>query len=262
MNPVAINLFGIKIMWYGIFIAIGVLVAILFSYFILKKENNFNEDYFLNGIMITFLVGFIGARLWFVLFSLSAFNNLWDIINTRNGGLAFHGGIIFGVIAFVLYARIKKIDIPRYLDIVSISVLFAQGLGRWGNFFNQEAHGGPVSESFISHFPIFIQNGMLINYVYYHPTFLYESINNLIWFAVLAFLILKKVNFEKGTFFALAIFGNSLGRFFIEGLRTDSLMLGSLRVAQIVSFICIVFSLLYIAYLYFIVSKHRKNNYY
>ena len=259
MDPVAINLFGIEIMWYGILIAVGALAAILFSYFILKKEKNFNEDYFLNAIIITVIVGFIGARLWFVLFNLGDFHNLWDVINTRNGGLAFHGGIIFGVLAFVFYALRKKIDILRYLDVISVGVLFAQGLGRWGNFFNQEAHGGPVSGSFISYFPTFIQNGMLINGVYYHPAFLYESINDLIWFVVLAFLILRKVNFKKGAFLALAIFGNSLGRLFIEGLKTDSLMLGPLRVAQIVAFTGIILSLLYLAYLYLIMNKHRKK---
>ena len=258
MDSVAIDLFGIEIMWYGILIAIGALGTILFSYFILKKEKKFNEDYFLNTIIITVVVGFIGARLWFVLFNLNDYHNLWDVINTRNGGLAFHGGVIFGLIAFILYTRWKKMDTLRYLNVISVGVLFAQGLGRWGNFLNQEAHGGPVSESFISQFPVFIQNGMLINGVYYHPTFLYESINDLIWFVVLAFLILRKVNFKKGTFLALAIFGNSLGRFFIEGLRTDSLMLGPLRVAQVVALTGIVLSLLYLVYLYLIKDRGKK----
>lgn len=261
MYPVAINLFGIEIMWYGILIAAGSFVAILFSYFILKKENNFNEDYFLNSVIIITIAGFVGARLWFILFNLGDFYNFWDIINTRNGGLAFHGGVIFGVFALIFYSSRsrKKNDILRYLDIISVGTLFAQGLGRWGNFFNQEAHGSSVSKSFISHFPNFIQCGMLIDGIYYNPTFLYESINDMAWFIVLTFLILRKVNFKKGTFFSLAIFGNSLGRFFIEDLRTDSLMLGYLRVAKVVSFICIISSLLYFVYAYLIISKRREN---
>ena len=258
MDSVAIDLFGIEIRWYGILIALGALGAILFSYFILKKEKKFNEDQFFNAMIIAIVVGFIGARFWYVLFNLNDYHNLWDVINTRNGGLAFHGGIIFGLIAFVLYPRWEKMATLRYLDVISVGVLFAQGFGRWGNFFNQEAHGGPVSESFISLFPTFIQNGMLINGVYYHPTFLYESMNDLIWFVIVAFLIIRKVNFKKGTFLALAVFGNSLGRFFIEGLRTDSLMIGPLRVAQVVALIGITISLLYLIYLHLIRGKRKK----
>lgn len=258
MNPVAIDLFGIEIAWYGIIIALGTLGAILFAYFILKKEKNFNENYFLNAIIITVVFGFIGARAYFVLFNLADVHSFWDVINTRGGGLAFHGGVILGLIAFIIYTQRKKIDTLRYLDVISVGVLFAQGVGRWGNFINQEAHGGPVTQEFISRFPAFIQEGMLINGIYYHPTFLYESLNDLLWFVILAFLVIRKVNFKKGTFLALAIFGNSLGRFFIEGLRTDSLMLGPLRIAQVVALTGMALSLLYLIYLYLIRDRNKK----
>jgi len=250
MNPVAFEIFGISIMWYGIFISIGVLATIVYSSLMLKKIDIYNEDDFFGLIIAVIISGFIGARLYYVIFNLDMYNSIFEILNLRQGGLAFHGGVIVGLITIIIYTRKKKMDTLRYMDIIGIGTLLAQSFGRWGNFFNQEAHGSVVTKGFIQKFPSFIQKGMLINGKYYHPTFLYESINGIIWFGLLTFLFLKFPKLKKGTFIALAIIGNSITRIIVEGLRTDSLMLGDIKVAQLVGALAILISLVYLLYIY------------
>jgi len=137
------------------------------------------------------------------------------------------------MIAALIYTKYRKESLLRFVDVAAPSIIIAQAIGRWGNFFNSEAHGGPVTQKFISIFPGFIQKGMLINGVYYHPTFLYESIWNVMVCLLLIYLLTKTL--KLGTVFFSYIGLYSLGRFFIEGLRTDSLMFGSIRVAQLIS---------------------------
>ena len=138
------------------------------------------------------------------------------------------------------------------MDFVAPSIVLAQAIGRWGNFFNSEAHGGPVSYEFISKFPLFIQKGMHIDGVYYHPTFLYESVWNLAVCIILIYILRRK--YEKGAVISAYVGLYSFGRFFIEGLRTDSLMLGNIRVAQLVSLIGVTLSIVYLLYL-----RAKKN---
>jgi len=190
----------------------------------------------LTVFLITFPIAIIGARLYYVIFEFDQYrDNLMSIFNIRKGGLAIHGGIIAAVIVVAIYCNKKKINFFDIMDMAAPCIILAQGIGRWGNFFNQEAHGGPVTEAFISKFPQFIQNGMLIKGTYYHPTFLYESIWNVLVCLLLLYM-LKKVS-KKGVIFFSYIGLYSVARFFIEGLRTDSLMLGSIRMAQLVSII-------------------------
>ena len=137
------------------------------------------------------------------------------------------------MITAYIYTRYKKESLLKFADVAAPSIIIAQAIGRWGNFFNSEAHGGPVTQGFISIFPSFIQKGMLIDGVYYHPTFLYESIWNVAVCLLLVYLLTKAL--KHGTVFFTYIGLYSLGRFFIEGLRTDSLMLGNIRVAQLIS---------------------------
>lgn len=250
MNPVAFEIFGVNIMWYGIFISIGVLATIVYSSLMIKKQGIYNEDDFFGLIIAVIISGFIGARVWYVMFNLNLYNSIIDMINIRQGGLAFHGGVIFGVLTIILYTRWKKMDTLRYLDVIGIGTLIAQAIGRWGNFFNQEAHGSEVSKSFIKIFPEFIQKGMLIDGKYYHPTFLYESINDIFWVILLTFLLLKFPKLKKGTFIALAIIGNSVARIMVESLRTDSLMIGQIKVAQLVGALAIFLSIIYLLYIY------------
>ena len=257
MDPVAFELFGIRIMWYGIMIAIGMIGAVLFTYFILKRDKDYDENFLLKLAFLVIIFGIIGARLYYVLFNLSMYNSFWEMLNTRLGGMAFHGGVIAGVLVIIIYTQIKKKRTFRYLDVISVGTLFAQALGRWGNFFNQEAHGGVVSGDSLNWLPPFIKEGMHINGQYYAPAFFYEFVNDMVWFIVLAILLIKKAKLKDGTYFALALLGNSLGRFFIESMRTDSLMLGPIRAAQLVSIIGILISVGLLIYLYII--KRNKN---
>ncbi|MDD2371841.1 MAG: prolipoprotein diacylglyceryl transferase [Firmicutes bacterium] len=250
MNPVAFEIFGVSIMWYGIFISIGVMATIIYSSLMLKREGIYNEDDFFGLIIAVIISGFIGARLYYVIFNLDLYNSFFEVFNLRQGGLAFHGGVIFGLIAIVIFTRKKKMDTLRYMDIIGIGTLLAQAVGRWGNFFNQEAHGSEVTKGFIEKFPGFIQKGMLIDGKYYHPTFLYESINGVLWFSLLTALFLLFPKLKKGTFIALAIIANSITRIIVEGLRTDSLMLGEMKVAQLVGGVAILMSLVYLLYIY------------
>ncbi len=210
-------------------------------------------DPLLDIVIISLPISIIGARAYYVIFNFKDYSgNLMDIFNTRQGGLAIHGGIIFGFITGYILSRIKKINFLSIADVAGPSFIMAQAMGRWGNFFNQEAFGGPVSTEFISHFPKFIQNGMLINGVYHHPTFLYESLWDLCVFIIL--MILLKKSKKTGIVFFTYLGLYSLGRFFIEGLRTDSLMLGPVRVAQLVSLLGIA---LWIGFL--IISELKKK---
>lgn len=256
MNPVAFTLLGLEVRWYGILISLGMVIGFLIAIYTSKVRRE-SYDHILDGLIVAIPVGIIGARLYYVLFFDLPYylENPANILNIRQGGLAIHGGIIFGLLGAYLLCRYKKYDFLALLDVVAPSIIFAQALGRWGNFFNMEAHGSPVTKEFISHFPKFIQRGMYIDGTYYHPTFLYESIWNIVVFFLLLYLI-NRVNTKGVVFFTY--FGlYSVGRFFIEGLRTDSLMFMGLRAAQIVSLIGIVIWIVYLIYVY----KIKKSKY-
>ena len=248
MNPVAFEIFGKEIRWYGILISIGVMAA-FFVANINAKRKNLNFDTIIDGFLWSFPMSIIGARLYYVAFEYKNYHSFIDVINIRNGGLAIHGGLIGGLLTAYIFMKVRKVNFLEYIDGIIPGVILAQAIGRWGNFMNQEAHGGPVTEEFISKFPQFIQKGMFIGGTYYHPTFLYESVCNLIIFGILMYILYKKRN-QHGVVLGSYMVFYSIVRFFIEGMRTDSLMFFSLRIAQIVSLsgilagiIVIVFSL-------------------
>lgn len=254
MNPVAFSLFGLEIRWYGILIASGMMLGILILSYT-SKFRKVDYDTLLNTILLTLPLSIIGARLYYVLFEFGYYKNHIDqILNIRQGGLAIHGGLIVGVLTAYFYAKHKKMSFFNMADVAVPSIILAQAMGRWGNFFNGEAHGGPVSYEFIKHFPGFIQKGMYIDGSYYQPTFLYESIWNICVFVIL--LIILKKSRKSGIVFFTYIGLYSIGRFFIEGLRTDSLMLGNIRIAQLMSFSGF---LLWIAVLVFYYFKKDKT---
>jgi phosphatidylglycerol:prolipoprotein diacylglycerol transferase len=251
MNPVAFNIFGISVMWYGIFIGIGMALAIILASYTCKYRD-VNYDSLLDVVLISLPIGIIGARLYYVAFAFNDYrNNLVDIFNIRGGGLAIHGGILFALVTAFIIAKRKKMSFFKMADVAAPTIIIAQAIGRWGNFFNSEAHGGPVSYDFIKNFPYFIQRGMHIEGIYYHPTFFYESLWDFTVFIILMILLrkTKKVGIAFFTYIGLY----SIGRFFIEGLRTDSLMFGPLRIAQLVSLSGIV---IWVAFL--ILSKYKK----
>jgi phosphatidylglycerol:prolipoprotein diacylglycerol transferase len=233
MNPVAFSIGGFDIRWYGILIATGMILGILIANYNCKWRE-VDYDSLLNIVLLSIPIGIVGARLYYVIFEFGNYkNNIIEAFNIRNGGLAIHGGLIFAIGTALIYTTRKKLSFIRFADVAAPSIILAQALGRWGNFFNQEAHGDPVSYEFIKHFPMFIQNGMNIDGVYYNPTFLYESVWNILVFIVLM-ILLRKSKINGIVFFSyLGLY--SIGRFVIEGMRTDSLMLGSIRVAQLMS---------------------------
>jgi len=251
MNPVAFNLFGISVRWYGIFIGTGMALAIILANYTCKYRD-INYDSLLDVVLISLPIGIIGARLYYVAFEFNNYkNNLIDIFNIRQGGLAIHGGILFALVSAFIIAKRKKMNFFKMADAAAPTIILAQAIGRWGNFFNSEAHGGPVSYDFIKHFPSFIQQGMHIEGSYYHPTFLYESLWNFTVFIIL--MIILKKNKKVGIVFFTYVGLYSIGRFFIEGLRTDSLMIGSFRIAQLMSLSGIMIWLVFL-----ILSKYKK----
>ncbi|MFR5264333.1 prolipoprotein diacylglyceryl transferase [Clostridium sp.] len=255
MNPVAFSFLGIDIRWYGITIAIGIWIALTIAY-INSKKLKLDFDNILNIFLIAFPFAIIGARLYYVIFEFDKYKgDLLSILNIRNGGIAIHGALIGGICAAIIYCKKKNINFLRYADLAMPSLIIAQGIGRWGNFFNQEAHGGIVSAEFISKFPKFIERGMNINGFYYHPTFLYESIWDFT-IGIVLLLILYKFSKEYNGI-VLAAYGilYSLGRFFIEGLRTDSLYFLGMRMAQVISLIIILISIILLIY----IVKKRKD---
>lgn len=248
MNPVAFDIFGIDIAWYGVMITIGVLAALAATWFNTKrglKETDF--DHITDAFLYAFPIALIGARLYYVIFEWDQYKgDLLKILDVRGGGLAIHGGLIGAAIGVLIYKAVHKKTLSYVLkmaDAAVVTIPLAQAIGRWGNFFNQEAHGGPVTKEFISMFPEFIQKGMLIGGTYYHPTFLYESIWNLLVFAVLMYLYGKKKQGADGSLIYWYMILYSIGRFAVEGLRTDSLMFLGLRQAQIISLLAIAFGI-------------------
>ncbi|HAR4989362.1 TPA: prolipoprotein diacylglyceryl transferase [Staphylococcus aureus] len=248
IDPVAFNLGPLSVRWYGIIIAVGILLG----YFVAQRalvKAGLHKDTLVDIIFYSALFGFIAARIYFVIFQWPYYaENPSEIIKLWHGGIAIHGGLIGGFIAGVIVCKVKNLNPFQIGDIVAPSIILAQGIGRWGNFMNHEAHGGPVSRAFLEqlHLPNFIIENMYINGQYYHPTFLYESI----W-DVAGFIILVNIrkHLKLGETFFLYLTWYSIGRFFIERLRTDSLMLTSnIRVAQLVSILLILISISLIVY--------------
>lgn len=248
IDPVAFSLGGLEVKWYGIIIA----SAILIGYWIAQKSAQsvgFREDDLVNILLVCVFVAIISARLYFVLFQLDYYiQNPIEIPMIWHGGIAIHGGLI-GAFAMGIYYCYRKNWHPFQLgDVVAPSIILAQGIGRWGNFMNHEAHGGPVSRSFLEslHLPQFIIENMQINGIYYQPTFLYESIWDVIGFII---LITIRRHLKIGETFFIYIIWYSIGRFYIEGLRTDSLMLTeTIRIAQAVSIVCIIIGVIFIVW--------------
>lgn len=244
----------LTIKWYAFFILTGAFIALFLGMRIAKKFG-INPDLVFNGFVWGLVIAIIGGRLYYVIFEWSRYkDNLIDILKIYEGGLAIHGSIIATVIFVYFYAKKHKLDVYVLIEMVTPGFLLAQAVGRWGNFMNQEAHGPIIDEptldlqrAFLSdklHLPDFITNQMFIRPPsvavagYYHPTFLYESLWNIA--GVIIILLLRKYkNYWIGDAIAIYLIWYSIGRFFIEALRTDSLMLGSIKVAQLISIVLI-----------------------
>ena len=233
-NPIAFELFGFSIRWYGIFISLAIVLGVLIALRRGKKKN-IKEDDLLDILIIAIPSAIIGARLWYVLFSLDYYlMEPSEIIAIWHGGLGIHGGIIGGILGGYIVCRIKKLDVWTLLDIVTPAFPLGQAIGRWGNYMNQEAYGGETSLPWA-----ITVNDQVKGLIKVHPTFLYESIWNILVFLFILFYE-KKYKKREGELICIYAIGYSIGRFFIEGLRTDSLYFMGLRTAQIVSVISII----------------------
>ncbi|MDD4237651.1 MAG: prolipoprotein diacylglyceryl transferase [Desulfotomaculaceae bacterium] len=238
LDPVALQLGPFTIYWYGIIITFAFILGTLLAYYHTTKTD-IDPEHILNLLILIIPASIIGARL-FQVFS------LWDdykanpieILATWHGGLAIHGGLIGGFLVGYYYVRKYRLDFWRLADIFAPSIILGQAIGRWGNFINQEAYGSAVTSSYISHFPDFIQRQMLIGGQYYHPAFLYESVWNLLVFIIL--IISLRRQHLKGQIMLLYLVLYSVGRFFIESIRLDSLMWGPFRSAQFLSVMIII----------------------
>lgn len=241
LDRVALEIGPFTIYWYGIIIGIGIALGWLLAIRETKKLN-LQKDIFTDLLLWAIPIAIISARLYYVLFKWDYYSkNPGEIIAIWEGGIAIHGALIGAIITAIVFAKKKGVSFWQLADVAAPSIILGQAIGRWGNFMNQEAHGTEVTRDFLEslYLPEFIVNQMYIEGSYYHPTFLYESIWSFTGFILL--IIFRKFQPKRGELFLSYVLWYSVGRFFVEGLRTDSLMLtDSLRIAQVVSILLIV----------------------
>ncbi len=245
MNPTAFTILGIDIKWYGILIATGALLGVLMGDK-LAKEEGLKENIVSDFILIGIIPSVIGARIYYVIFEWDYYkDHINEIFAIRNGGLAIYGAIITGLIIAYIYSNKKGVEFFKLIDVMSPGLALGQGIGRWGNFINMEAHGGPTD----------LPWGIMVDGVKVHPTFLYESIVDISLALFLYFYISKHKKFDGQM---IAVYGivYGIGRFFIEGMRTDSLYIGGIRVSQLVSLVFIALGI----YIYIIKGKKIDNS--
>ncbi|OIU69595.1 prolipoprotein diacylglyceryl transferase [Rossellomorea aquimaris] len=242
IDPIAFQLGPLQVHWYGVIIGLGIALG-LYLAISESKRLGLHPDTFVDLLVWAIPIAILSARAYYVAFEWDYYSqNPGDIIKVWNGGIAIHGALIGSVITALVFAKIKGISFWKLTDIAAPSIILGQAIGRWGNFMNQEAHGGEVTRSFLEnlHLPRFIIDQMYINGTYYHPTFLYESLWNIAGF-ILLLILRRKANLRRGELFLSYVIWYSIGRFFVEGMRTDSLMLTEfLRIAQVISLVLIV----------------------
>ena len=265
VDKIAFSVGIFEIRWYGIILTLGIIAGVLYTLYRSRHEGISSEDV-LDFTLYTVLLAIVGARLYYVLTTLKDaygrwnYHSLVDVIAVWEGGIALYGSLIGGALAIVLVSRVKKYSTAKLLkmcDMVAPGVMLGQIIGRWGNFINGEAHGVETAENF------FLRMGLMgaadckypNKMTYYHPTFLYESLWNLVGF-VLINLLYKKKKFD-GQVLLMYLAWYGLGRMFIEGLRTDSLYVGVFRISQVVGFLCFVICGTLLAYL--LLRERRKN---
>ncbi len=255
INPAPyFEVFGHKIHWYGVIIAFGFVLAVAYALY-RKKDFGLTEDNVIDMLLFAVPASLIGARLYYVVFNFSTYkDNLADVVKIWEGGMAIYGAIIFAVITVYIFAKVKKIPVGAFLDVGSLGLLIGQAVGRWGNFINREAHGGVTD--------IFCRMGITLsdgNVTYVHPTFLYESLWNILGF-ILIHSWSKKHRKYDGQIFLMYIGWYGIGRFFIEGLRTDSLYLfgTGIRVSQLVGITAFIIAVV----LLIVFKKKNKSDLY
>lgn len=240
LDRVFLQIGSLPIYWYGVIIATG---AFLGLYLAAKESDRLGlkKDLMVDLVVFAIPISILFARIYYVIFEWDRYAGApwWDVFAVWEGGIAIHGALIGAVLTGIIYARVQNVSFWQLADIAAPSLILGQAIGRWGNFMNQEAHGGPVSQAafdnFHTYLPDFIMNQMCIDGVMYYPTFLYESFWNILIFIFL--LVLRRKNPLRGEVFMSYIITYSVGRFFIEGMRTDSLYIPGteIRMAQFIS---------------------------
>lgn len=268
MNPIAFTIFGLQVHWYGLIIGLGLVLALVLAAYNAPKRG-FKRDDPLEWILWMFPFAIVGARLYYIIYNNGPWG--WEAFAIWNGGIAIYGGVIGGAIGTALYCWIRKKNFLKVADVAVPSLILAQGIGRWGNFVNQEAYGNLITDPGLQYFPYAVNIesahftelarqqcidafGSVPASAWFNATFFYESMANLL-ICLILFLILRKVDIN-----GIAMCGYfvlyGIARLIIEGFRTDSLMWGSVRVSQLLSALLIAFGLGFATYL---VIKHIKG---
>lgn len=242
--PGSYSIFGFTLYWYGTIIAIGFLLAVIY---VTKRSKQFGltQDNIIDMLICAVPSAVIGARLYYVVFNFSLYkDNFWDIFKIRDGGLAIYGAIIFALLAVIIYCKVKKMPVGPFFDIGALGLLIGQAAGRWGNFMNREAFGRETT--------VFCRMGLTDssgNTIFVHPTFLYESLWNLLGLLLLHIFSKSGKRRYDGQIFAMYVAWYGFGRMLIEGLRTDSLYLFStgLRVSQVLAALSVIVAVVYLA---------------
>ena len=267
IDEVAFTLFGRPVAWYGILITCGMILAVLYALHICKFEGISSDD-IIDFAFVVIVCGVLGARLYYVIFKWDSYvvtdaqnflMNIWEtlknVVAVWEGGLAIYGGIIAGILTALVYARKRKLKFIKLLDILAPCVWIGQVIGRWGNFINMEAYGGETTLPWrMGLLYSYLDNGVWDVEKYVHPTFLYESLWNLTAL-VLVLIFYKKKKFD-GQICSIYFMWYGFGRMLIEGLRTDSLMLGNLRISQGVGFVSLILG---IVLTIVFVKKHQSS---
>ncbi len=241
-GAIAFQVGPLAVRWYGLLIATGVLLGTTLAHRDAMRRG-LDPDVLINGVVVTVLAALVGARTYYVLFN-------WDYYSAHpskmvaiwEGGLAIHGGLIAGAITLILFCRYAHFSLPVTTDIMVPGLILGQAIGRWGNFFNSEAFGYPTNLPWKLYIDPAHRPPQFAGSEYFHPTFLYESLWDVLVFCILWFTLRKRLESRPGALTLCYLGLYSIGRFFVEGLRTDSLMLGSIRAAQVVSVILVLLS--------------------
>lgn len=240
LSPIAFQLGSLSVKWYGVIMAAAIILATTMAISEGKKRQIISDD-FIDLLLWAVPLGYVGARIYYVVFEWGYYSQHPDqIIAIWQGGIAIYGGLLAGLVVLLVFCYRRMLPPFLMLDIIAPGVMAAQILGRWGNFMNQEAHGGVTSLAFLQslHLPKFIIDQMYINGYYYQPTFLYESVLNLLGLILILSLRHRKGLFKQGEVFLFYVIWYAIVRFFVEGLRTDSLYIGGfIRVSQALSLV-------------------------
>lgn len=248
VSRVAFRIFGVSVYWYGLIIAAGLCLAILYGFYESKRVG-LSQDDLLNMILLAVPAAIVGARLYYVAFSWDMYRDDWlSILDIRSGGLAIYGGVIGACLTILIYCKKKKLSVGMVLDVLAIGLLIGQSIGRWGNFFNGEAYGAATSLPWAM---TIHQDGKLLA-ENVHPTYLYESLWNAV--GILVLWEYRKIRSYPGETFCGYLVWYGLGRAWIEGLRADSLYIGALRVSQLLAILTVIAGLAVI-----IIHRFRKT---